>query len=162
MNCQIRAFERRDYKRVLDVCVSAFTPIHRLFEETLESEIFACRYHGWREQYADYLGKISSSDPAVKVYVVEGAGALVAFVFTIMDCKRKIGEVGLNAVDPGHQGKGIGKMMYEFALNDLRKRGAEIAYVGRAAIPRHSPARAAYEAVGFDKAVAAVHYFRTL
>ncbi len=88
----------------------------------------------------------------MKVYVVEDAGALVGFIVTIMDCKRKIGEIGLNAVDPGHQGKGIGKMMYAFALNDLRKWGAEIAYVGTGGDSAHSLARAVYEAVGFDKA----------
>jgi ribosomal protein S18 acetylase RimI-like enzyme len=162
MNCRIRAFEKKDYERVLNVCVSAFTPIHRAFEEALGSKIFDYRYHDWREQYADYLGRISNSDPAVKVYVVEDAGALVAFVVTIMDCKRKIGEIGLNAVAPEHQGKGIGEMMYAFALKELKERGAEVAYVGTGGDSAHAPARAAYEAVGFDRAIPAVHYFRTL
>jgi ribosomal protein S18 acetylase RimI-like enzyme len=162
MDRRIRAFEKQDYERVLDICVSAFTPIHRLLEETLGSEIFGYRYHDWRERYADYLGRLPGSDPAVKVYVVEEAGALVAFVFTIMDRERKIGEIGLNAVDPEHQGKGIGRMMYEFALKDLKERGAEIAYVGTGGDAAHAPARAAYAAVGFDKAIPSVHYFRRL
>lgn len=162
MDRRIRAFEKRDYERVLDICVSAFTPIHRLLEETLGREVFSRRYYDWREQYADYLGKISASDPAVKVYVVEDAGVLIAFVFTIMDFDRKVGEIGLNAVAPEHQGKGVGKMMYAFALTDLKERGAEIAYVGTGGDSAHAPARVAYEAVGFDKAIPAAHYFKKL
>jgi ribosomal protein S18 acetylase RimI-like enzyme len=159
---RIRAYEKRDYDRVLEICVSAFAPIHRGFEEALGSKIFDRRYRDWKEKYAEYLGGISTSDPAVKVYVVEDAGTVVAFVFTILDRERKIGEIGLNAVDPDRQGKGIGKMMYAFALEDLKARGAEIAYVGTGGDSAHAPARAAYEAVGFDRAIPALHYFRTL
>ena len=60
---------------MLDICISAFTPYHRFLEETLGSNIFAFRYHGWREQYSDYLAKISEADPAMKVYVVADCGA---------------------------------------------------------------------------------------
>ncbi|MGH6811368.1 MAG: GNAT family N-acetyltransferase [Methylocella sp.] len=142
--------------------MSAFTPIHSLFEKELGSEVFERRYGDWKEQYADYLGQISTSDPAVKVYVVEDAGALVAFFFTIMDFERKIGQIGLNAVDPARQGQGIGKTMYEFALKDLKKRGAEIAYVGTGGDAAHAPARAAYQAVGLDKVTPSIHFFRKL
>jgi GNAT superfamily N-acetyltransferase len=162
MKCRIRAYQKRDYPRVLEICLAAFAPVHRGFEEALGSEIFGRRYHDWREQYASSLANISSSDPAVRVYVVEDAGTPVAFVFTIIDHDRKIGEIGLNAVDPAHQGKGIGKMMYRFALDDLRKRGAEVAYVATGGDRAHAPARATYAAVGFDRAVPSVHYFRML
>lgn len=162
MDYQIRAYEQRDYERVLEVCVAAFAPIHQGFEEALGSEIFRQRYHDWKEQYADYLAKISGSDLAVKVYVVETEGTLVAFVFTIMDDERRIGEIGLNAVHPDYQRQGIGKMMYAFALRDLKDRGAEVAYVGTGGDRAHAPARTAYEAVGFDKAIPSMHYFRKL
>jgi ribosomal protein S18 acetylase RimI-like enzyme len=162
MICQMRPFEKQDYERVLQICIDAFTPHHRLFEQTLGSEIFLLQYHDWREQYADYLGKLPSSDPAVKTHVAELGGEVVGFVVTIMNDKTKIGEIGLNAVAPDHQHKGIGRAMYEFALTDLKKRGAEAAYVSTGADSAHAPARAAYEAVGFDRAIPSMHYFRKL
>ena len=162
MTCQMRPFERRDYERVLQICIDAFTPHHRLFKETLGREIFRLQYQNWREQYAKYLGKLPDSDPAVKAYVAEIDGELAGFVVTIMDDKKKTGEIGLNAVAPDHQGKGIGRRMYQFALADLKKRGARAAYVGTGADAAHAPARAAYEAVGFDRAITAIHYFREL
>jgi GNAT superfamily N-acetyltransferase len=55
--------------------------------------------------------------------------------------------------DPRLQSQDIGKAMYEFALLDLKVRGAEIAYVGTGGDPANQPARSAYEAVGFNKAI---------
>ena len=52
--------------------------------------------------------------------------------------------------------------MYAFALENLGARGAEIAYVGTGADAAHAPARAAYEAGGFDQSIPGIHYFRKL
>ena len=89
-------------------------------------------------------------------------GTVVGFIFTIMDANRKTGEIGLNAVDPNIQQQGIGRAMYEFVLADLKKRGAEIAYVGTGGDATHAPARAAYKALGFDKMIPAAHFFKRL
>ncbi len=105
----IRPYEASDYKRVLDICVSAFTPIHQGYEKTLGTEIFSRRYHDWQAQYAHYLKKIRSDDPAVKVYVVEEEDVPVAFIFTIMDHERKIGEIDLNAVALPVSDRGLGR-----------------------------------------------------
>jgi len=118
-----KSIGKPDHERVLDICISAFTPYHRFLEETLGSNIFAFRFHDWREPYSDYLAKISDTDPAVNVHVVVDGGTLAASVFSILDSERQMAEIGLNAVDPVCQGKGIGKMMYEFALTNLKERG---------------------------------------
>jgi ribosomal protein S18 acetylase RimI-like enzyme len=157
----IRSFESRDFARVHDICVRAFTPIHEGFERELGPEIFEHQYSGWQERYADDLRKLTA-DPATMIHVVEDAGNVLAFVTTVVDPQRRFGEIGLNAVDPAHQGRGIGKTMYAFALESLKQRGADIAYVGTGADAAHAPARAAYEALGFDKAIPSIHYFRKL
>lgn len=159
---RIRPYAASDRERLLRICVAAFAPIHRGFEEALGSEIFRRRFDGWEEQYDKTFRAIDPLDPSVQVHVVEEAGIPVAFVFTILDAARRIGEIGLNAVDPARQGQGIGRMMHEFALAELKARGAEVAYVGTGGDAAHAPARAAYAAVGFDKAVPSVHLFKKL
>ena len=52
--------------------------------------------------------------------------------------------------------------MHEFALKDLKERGAEIACVGTAGDAAHAPARRAYQAIGFDKALPGLHLFKVL
>jgi GNAT superfamily N-acetyltransferase len=73
-----------------------------------------------------------------------------------------VGEIGLNAVDPAWQGRGIGRAMVGFALDRLRDRGAVAAYVGTGGDAAHGPARAVYRAAGFDRAIPSVHLYRRL
>lgn len=141
MTVHFRLFEKGDYERVLKICIDAFTPHHSLFAKTLGSEIFRYQYQDWREQYADYLRQFPDTDTVAKAYVAEQGREVVGFIITTLDEKRKVGEIGLNAVDPAHQVKGIGKAMYAFALEDFRKRGAKVAYVSTGADWAHGLAR---------------------
>jgi GNAT superfamily N-acetyltransferase len=161
MTRSIRPFEPRDFACVHDICVRAFTPIHEGFEQALGPKIFKHQYGGWRERYADDIRKLAA-DSSTHIHVVEEAGVIVGFITTIIDTARKFGEIGLNAIDPTRQGSGIGKEMYAFALDNLKQRGADIITVGTGADAAHAPARAAYEAVGFDRAIPAIYYFKTL
>ena len=157
----IRRFEPSDHDRVLRICIAAFTPIHEGFERALGPEIFEREYAGWRERYGVDLLRLAR-DPATQLHVVEEGGALVGFITTIVDAEKKVGEVGLNAVDPARQGRGIGRQMVAFALENLASRGAEIAFVGTGADAAHAPARAVYQKSGFERSIPSVHYFRKL
>ena len=161
MSRAIRPFEPRDFDRVHQVCVAAFTSVHNGFEQALGPEIFAREYPDWQARYADDIRALVA-DPNIQLHVVEEAGAIVGFVTTRIDPARRVGELGLNAVDPTQQGKGIGKEMYAFALRNLKERGADYVYVGTGADEAHAPARAAYEAVGFDRSIPVVYYYRKL
>lgn len=162
MTWAIRPYAPSDYQRVLDICIAAFTPIHEGFERALGPKIFALQYDGWRERYGEDIKRLTSSAPVTLVHVIEDGGMIAGFVTTTIDEKAKAGEIGLNAVDPAYQGRGAGKALYEFALRELKQRGAEVAYVGAGADAAHAPARAAYEAVGFDRSLPTVWYFKTL
>jgi GNAT superfamily N-acetyltransferase len=96
------------------------------------------------------------------VHVAELDGVVAGFIFTIMDERRKTCEIGLNAVDPALQGRGIGKAMYQYALDNLKERGAEIACVGTGGDAAHEAARRAYQAAGFDRALPGLHLFKVL
>jgi ribosomal protein S18 acetylase RimI-like enzyme len=157
----IRPFEPRDFDRVHQVCVAAFTPVHEGFERALGPEIFAREYPGWQARYGDDIRALVA-DPNIQLHVVEDAGVIVGFVTTRVDPARQVGELGLNAIDPAQQGKGIGKEMYAFALRNLKERGADYVYVGTGPDAAHAPARAAYEAVGFDRSIPVVYYYRKL
>jgi GNAT superfamily N-acetyltransferase len=162
MNLVVRPYAKADYRRVLDICIAAFEPIHKGFEQTLGSQIFELQYHDWRWQYAKTISGIPTTGDESRVFVAELDGIVAGFVFTMVDKKRKTGEIGLNAVDPAMQGKGIGKAMYAFALEDLKERGAEIACVGTGGDFAHARARKAYEAIGFDKAIPGMFLFKVL
>jgi ribosomal protein S18 acetylase RimI-like enzyme len=161
MSLLIRAYAHADYEKALAVCIAAFTPIHQGFAAALGPKVFQLQYHDWQARYAETFRAIGS-DASTKVFVAEQDGVLAGFVFATLDGPHKTGEIGLNAVAPAFQRRGIARSLYAFALSDLKGRGAEIAYVGTAGDAAHAPARAAYRALGFDKVIPSLHLFKNL
>jgi ribosomal protein S18 acetylase RimI-like enzyme len=162
MNTTIRRYRTEDRDAVLEICIAAFTPIHEGFEAALGQDIFQLQYKDWKQNYATIIDGIDIDDDMTVVHVAEREGTIVGFIFTSMDAPKATGEIGLNAVLPELQGQGIGRSLYEFALEDLKRRGAKAAYVGTGGDAAHAPARRAYEAAGFDRVIPSVHLFRTL
>lgn len=162
MTVTIRACQPADRAAALALCIDAFTPIHDGFRAALGETIFALQYPDWRGGYARTFDALAEDDKRTEVFVAEVDGEIAGFVFAVLDAEHKTGEIGLNAVAPARQGRGIGRLMYEHALARLKERGAEIAYVGTGGDAAHEPARRAYEALGFDRVIPAVHYYREL
>jgi len=158
----IRPYAPADRDAALALCIAAFTPIHEGFRAALGEAIFALHYPDWQGGYARMFDALAEDDGRTEAFVAETDGAIAGFVFAILDAATKTGEIGLNAVAPARQRQGIGRLMYDHALARLKQRGAEIAYVGTGGDAAHAPARAAYEALGFDRVIPAVHYYRAL
>jgi len=74
----------------------------------------------------------------------------------------QLGEIGLNAVDPAHAGKGIGTAMYELAAARMQQAGMKVATVATGGDPSHAPARRAYEKAGLNAQIPSVWMCRKL
>ena len=73
----------------------------------------------------------------------------------------RIGEIEMVAVDPAHQGVGVGTALTTFALDWIRTSGIAVAMVETGADPGHAPARRTYEKAGM-KLVPVARYFKRL
>jgi GNAT superfamily N-acetyltransferase len=158
---RIRPAAEADLARVHEVCIAAFEPVHEGFAAVLGPEIFAAEYGDWRTDYAGTL-QAAMADAETAFHVVEEGGRVVSFVLSTVNHAKALGEIGLNAVDPPHQRRGIAREMYAFVLDDLARRGARFATVGTGADHAHAAARAAYAAAGFDRAIPALYLYRRL
>jgi GNAT superfamily N-acetyltransferase len=63
--------------------------------------------------------------------------------------ERSMGEISMLAVDPDHQGGGIGTALTEFALDRLKDAGMKVAMVETGGDPGHAAARRTYEKAGY-------------
>lgn len=79
----------------------------------------------WRENKNSLYRLLTNEDNNFRFIALKDEGKIVAFAF--YRYRPHIGEGYLNrmAVDPSYQGKGIGKMLLEDALNWFKKKGAE-------------------------------------
>ena len=85
-----------------------------------------------------------------RVWVAEVDARAVGFVVVELDHpERSMGEISMLAVDPDHQGVGIGSALTEFALDRLKDAGMTVAMVETGGDPGHAAARRTYEKAGY-------------
>jgi GNAT superfamily N-acetyltransferase len=156
-----RRYAVSDRDAVLAICIAAFEPIHDGFRVELGADLFDLWYSDWRLEYAKTLDNHDVENAANRLHVMIIEGEIVGFVFAAVDAKGR-GEIGLNAVAPVWQGKGLGHALYEHALADLKQRGALAVCVGTGGDAAHAAARSAYRRTGFERAIPSVYLFRKL
>ncbi len=96
-----------------------------------------------------------------RVWVAVADGIAVGFVATnVSDPGRNMGEISMLAVDPDHQGGGIGTALTKFALERLKDAGMKVAVVETGGDPGHAAARRTYEKADYTLLPIA-RYFKT-
>lgn len=69
-------------------------------------------------------------------------GTAVGFVaIEVYNPERSMGQISMLAVDPDHQGGGIGTALTAFALDRLKEAGMTVAMVKTGGEPGHAAAR---------------------
>jgi predicted kinase/GNAT superfamily N-acetyltransferase len=157
----IRPYLDSDWDAVLEICILAFTPVHESFERLLGTDLFALVYPDWKASNEDYLSSLTNSDARDRFLVAEQNGSALGFIHYEVDSTKQRGTIGINAVHPAHQSKGIGSLMYDHVLQLMRAQGMKYVRVDTAGDPSHAAARRSYEKARFLP-IPIVHYFRSL
>ena len=156
----IRSFDNSDTVAVVDLSLRAWERVHVSIREALTPEINDALQPDWRVlQERDVRAALSA--PTSNVWVATVDTVVVGFVAVRIHDDRRIGEIDMLAVDPPHQGNGIGTALTEFALDWIRASGISVAMVGTGADPGHAPARRTYEKAGMTL-VPMARYFMKL
>jgi ribosomal protein S18 acetylase RimI-like enzyme len=150
MQQRIRPLEDRDTEAVVDLSLRAWAPVFASLERVLGADIFGRMHPDWREDQRRAVEDVLAAKKG-QVWVAEiGASTVVGFVSVgIFDAERSVGEISMLAVDPDHQGGGIGTALTEFALDRLKDAGMAVAMVETGGDPGHAAARRTYENAGF-------------
>ena len=145
----IRPFDDRDAEAVVDLSLRAWAPVFASLEQVLGSEIFRRMHPDWREDQQRAVEDVCAAKKE-RVWVAEVDGTAVGFVaIELHHPERSMGEISMLAVDPDHQGSGIGTALTEFALERLEDAGMKVAMVETGGDPGHAAARRTYEKAGY-------------
>ncbi|GAA4981606.1 GNAT family N-acetyltransferase [Pseudonocardia tropica] len=146
---------------VLALSVRAWEPVFPLIRAAVPGFVYESFYpRGWRERQTEDLGAVLDGEPEnVDVAIVDGAVA--GWVCTRLHPVDDMGEVYVLAVDPDHQRRGVGTALTDRACERVRAAGLRMVMAETGGDPGHAPARAAYEAYGFERWPVA-RYFRDL
>ena len=151
-----------DLPRLQEIRERAFAAVFASFREILGSTIYGLAQAPEDEAQAGYLDSLFDPKSEWSVFLVSEDGLTIGFVSVRLDHPKGCGEIGLNAVDPDHAGRGIGTRMYEYTLDLMRKDGLKVATVATGGDPSHGPARRAYRKAGFDVEIPSVWMCREL
>jgi len=156
----IRPFDAADRGPVVALSLRAWAPVHVSIREALGADINDALQPDWRaRQQADVEAVLAAS--TTNVWVADLDGAVVGFVAVRVHDDRRIGEIEMLAIDPPHQGVGLGTALTICALDWIKASGIAVAMVGTGADPGHAAARRTYEKAGM-KLVPMARYFKKL
>ena len=160
MSALIREYRREDEQAVVELSLRAWAPVFASIEQALGRDIFDRLYGDWR-QHQELSVRESVTSDGMCVWVAEDERGVIGFVAARRDCKRRIGEVWMLAVDPNHQRAGVGAVLTEFATDWLRDAGMRVAMVETGGDPGHAAARRVYQKAGYT-GFPVVRYFKAL
>ncbi len=161
MRPRIRLFEDRDTEAVVDLSLRAWAPVFASLEQVLGRAILRRQHPDWREDQRRAVQNVCAENKG-RVWVAEVGAAVVGFVAVELHYpERDMGEISMLAVDPEHQGGGVGISLTEFALDRLIDAGMKVATAETGGDPGHAAARRTYEKAGFVQLPVA-RYFKNL
>ena len=160
---RLRAAVEADLDRIGEIIRQAWEPIFAVHRREWGEELFEFLYANGAERIKANVGRHLAEHPDWIFVVEKGEGGeMAAFIQYLLDEERGLGTVGLNAVAPEHQGRGIGTMMYDFVLDRFREAGLKYARVRTGLNEAQAGARRAYEKAGFDMERKEVTYYARL
>ena len=159
---RLRPFEPRDLDRLQAIRAAAFAPVFASFRAILGAEIGKVALAEAEAEQAALLDEVGAPGAPHEALVASVAGTVVGLVSFQIDPIRRIGEIGLNAVDPAHARRGIGTALYEAALGRMKESGMAMATVATGGDASHAAARRAYAKAGFGPGIPSVYLYRLL
>ncbi|MGD9497304.1 MAG: GNAT family N-acetyltransferase [Armatimonadota bacterium] len=157
----IRLARPEDAQRCGEIAVAAWRCIFEGWRELIGERAWQDCFGDWEQQKRSSVTRQITVHPQAAI-VTELGGEIVGFLTWRLDPERGVGEISNNAVDPPHQGRGIGSAQVRRALEVFRAEGMTSARVLTGGDEGHAPARAMYRKAGFTRGIPLVEYFREL
>ncbi len=157
----IRPARPEDARRCGEIAVAAWQGVFDAWRELIAERAWQNSFGDWAERKrASVEGQIRHHCTAAAVTEIDGE--IVGFVTWRLHTERGVGEISNNAVDPAHQGRGIGTAQIKHVLEIFRAAGMTSARVMTGGDMSHAPARAMYRNAGFTRGIPYVEYFLEL
>jgi len=157
----IRPATPEDADRCGQIAVDAWRCVFEGWRETLGDAIWEQTFGDWEARKSGSVHAQVRDRPGLAI-VTEVDGEVVGFLTWRLHRDRAMGEISNNAVDPSHQGAGIGTAQVEWVLERFRDEGMEAARVMTGGDPGHAAARTMYHKAGFERSLPYVEYFMEL
>ena len=161
----LRLARNDDLEAVDRLTVEGYRAIQESYVSLIGAETYAAVRQepelSWDERKCAQNRLLFDAHPE-QVWVLDRDGDVFGFVTFWLFPEQSYGHIDNNAVRADVAGQGWATFMYRHVLDRFRELGLRFAHVDTGLDDAHIPARRAYEAVGFDRAVPNVDYWQDL
>ncbi len=162
----VRSFRPEDLPVIMEIGRNAFREGEQLNRQVYGEELYELLpKEEIDEEIGDFIAKATKEHcerwPDM-VYVYEEDGKVVGYVVFYLHRETGVGEIGINALIPEYQGKGLAQQMYKAVLDRFRQKGMRYARVDTGLDLGSEPARKAYERAGFNIRSGEINYYMKL
>jgi GNAT superfamily N-acetyltransferase len=157
----IIAYESQHRAALLELSLRAWRPVFPQVRDSVPRFVYDSFWpEGWQKRQAADMAKVLDGEPDNVDVAVEG-GHPIGWICTRVHPHDNMGEIYVLAVDPDHQGRGVGRMLMDHAYRRVKDAGMRMVMVETGGDPGHAPARRVYEEAGFERWPVA-RYFKDL
>ena len=154
---RIRPFRSADLPRLQEITAATFGPVS--IDKNMDDLLGPFGHGGWRgRKLAAITGDCAAQPDGVFVAEdpADPSGRPLGYVTTRLDVAGGLGWIPNVAVDPAHQGRGLGRALLEYALDFFRRRGMQVAKIET--LEQNPVGQALYPSLGFQEVARQIHY----
>ena len=151
---RIRVYRPDDLRRLQEITADTFGPVS--IDRNMEQRLGAFGEGGWKGRKVAAIADDCRLQPNGVFVAEELGGRVVGYVTTRLSATSRIGWVPNLAVDPAHQGKGLGRTLLEHAIEFFREQGMEVAKIET--LEQNPVGQNLYPSLGFIEVARQIHY----
>ena len=154
MSYTIRVFQSSDLPRLQEITAQTFGPVS--IDRNMESQLGPFGQGDWQTRKVNAIAADCRAQPDGVFVAVDEQSAIVGYVTTRLNHTSGIGWIPNLAVDPSHQGKGLGRALLEHALQFFRERKMSVAKIET--LEQNPIGQKLYPSLGFKEVARQIHF----
>jgi ribosomal-protein-alanine N-acetyltransferase len=151
---QIRPYRDADLARLQEITAHTFGPVS--IDRNMEQILGPFGKGDWSTRKVAAIADDCGAQPDGVFVAEDDAGSVIGYVTTRLNPTSRIGWIPNLAVDPTHQGKGLGRALLLHAIDFFRKSGMQVAKIET--LEQNPVGQKLYPSLGFKEVARQVHY----
>ena len=153
----IRPYRPEDREILKDITAHTFGSVS--IDGNIEKQFGLLNGTDWTWRKARHIDGDCDAQPD-GILVAEEEGRVIGYITTRLDSATKLGWIPNMAVEPGYQGRGVGRQLIEAALDFFRRSGMTHAKIET--LDQNPVGQNLYPSCGFKEVARQVHYVMKL
>jgi ribosomal protein S18 acetylase RimI-like enzyme len=150
----IRPFRPQDLPRLQEITAQTFGPVS--IDRNMERLLGPFGHGDWSTRKVAAIADDCGAQPDGVFVAEDESGEVIGYVTTRLNPTSRIGWIPNLAVDPGQQGKGLGRALLLHAIDFFRRSGMQVAKIET--LEQNPVGQKLYPSLGFQEVARQVHY----